>query len=95
MTAIHKYYEPFEWQAFAEANPEALPNVAASCGLGELDLARLQQVLHLVPGVRFICLDVANGYSQQFVEHVRKVREIYPKHNIIVSIFSLMGTNVF
>ena len=34
--------------------------------------------------VRFICLDVANGYSQFFVDYVKKVREAYPDHTIMV-----------
>ena len=34
--------------------------------------------------MNFICLDVANGYSQFFVEYVQKVRKAYPKHTIMV-----------
>jgi len=30
-----------------------------------------------------ICLDVANGYSEHFVDYIRKVREHYPKHTIM------------
>ena len=29
------------------------------------------------------CLDVANGYSEHFVNFVRRVREKFPKHTII------------
>ncbi|XP_014284764.1 GMP reductase 1 isoform X1 [Halyomorpha halys] len=83
MTAVHKYYQPEEWQAFGESNPEVLGHVAASCGLSDNDLNRLKQILDTLPAIRFICLDVANGYSQQFVEHVRRVREAYPNHIII------------
>ena len=35
--------------------------------------------------VQFICLDVANGYSQFFVEFVAKVRGKFPEHTIMVS----------
>ena len=34
---------------------------------------------------QFICLDVANGYSQFFVEFVAKVRGKFPEHTIMVS----------
>ena len=34
--------------------------------------------------IRMICLDVANGYNQHFVELVRKVRKAFPKHTIMV-----------
>ena len=30
-----------------------------------------------------ICLDVANGYSQYFVDTVSKYREAFPQHTII------------
>jgi len=30
-----------------------------------------------------VCLDVANGYSEHFVQFVRKVREALPKHTIM------------
>lgn len=89
MTTVHKYYQPEEWQAFGESNPEVLAHVAASCGLSDNDLNRLKQILDILPAIRFICLDVANGYSQQFVEHVRRVREAYPNHIIIVSYFEI------
>ena len=32
----------------------------------------------------FICIDVANGYSQFFVEYVKKVRDKFPQHTIMV-----------
>ena len=35
--------------------------------------------------MQFICLDVANGYSQFFVEFVAKVRGKFPEHTIMVS----------
>ncbi|KAG9486901.1 hypothetical protein GDO78_006996 [Eleutherodactylus coqui] len=36
-----------------------------------------------VPQLRYICLDVANGYSEQFVQHVKDVRARFPKHTIM------------
>ena len=40
--------------------------------------------IYFISEVRFICLDVANGYSQFFVDYVKKVREAYPDHTIMV-----------
>ena len=82
---MHKYYTAEEWKDFAVRNPEHLKYVAASSGTGKEDYERLSSVLAAVPELSFICLDVANGYSQHFVEYVRKVRSEYPKHTIIVS----------
>lgn len=85
-TTIHKYYTADEWKDFAAENPECLKNVAASSGTGNEDFGRLSSIIAAVPQLSFICLDVANGYSQHFVEYVRKVRSEYPNHTIIVSI---------
>merc|ERR1712198_683309 len=46
-------------------------------------MGRLTEILNTITGVNFICLDVANGYSQFFVEYVQKVRKAYPKHTIM------------
>lgn len=60
--------------------------MAASSGTSDNDFDRLKTVIGAVPDIEFICLDVANGYSQHFVEHVRKVRAEFPSHTIIVSV---------
>lgn len=59
--------------------------MAASSGTGNEDFERLSNVLAAIPELSFICIDVANGYSQHFVEYVRKVRSEFPQHTIIVS----------
>ncbi|KAL3286969.1 hypothetical protein HHI36_001455 [Cryptolaemus montrouzieri] len=82
-TCAHKYYTAEDWKKFATENPECLPNIAASAGMAESDFKRLNEVLKAAPGVNFICLDVANGYSQHFVDFVRKVRAAFPSHTII------------
>jgi GMP reductase len=84
-TTIHKYYTADEWKDFASQNPKCLPNVAASSGIGNEDFTRLSNILATIPELSFICIDVANGYSQYFVEYVRKVRSVFPAHTIIVS----------
>jgi GMP reductase len=81
---MHKYYTVDDWKAFAKKNPETLPYVACSAGTADADFKRLQDVLTAVPEVQFICLDVANGYSQFFVECVTKVRKEFPGHTIMV-----------
>nr|CAI5853216.1 unnamed protein product [Callosobruchus analis] len=82
-TCIHKYYSVEEWKSFAAEHPECLQYMAASSGSAETDFERLSEILKAIPEVTFICLDVANGYSQYFVEYVRKVRAAFPTHTII------------
>ncbi|KAG8141009.1 hypothetical protein E2320_003628 [Naja naja] len=44
----------------------------------------LEQVLEAVPQIRYICLDVANGYSEHFVQFLRDLRKRFPDHTIMV-----------
>ncbi|XP_062813343.1 GMP reductase 2 isoform X2 [Anolis carolinensis] len=82
-TAIHKHYSLEEWKKFAADNPDCLQNVAASSGTGSTDFELLEQILESVPQVRYICLDVANGYSEHFVQFLRDVRRRFPDHTIM------------
>jgi GMP reductase len=56
---------------------------AVSTGTSEKDFERLQSVLTENPQTKFICIDVANGYSEHFGDFVAKVRKEYPIHTII------------
>lgn len=83
ITCIHKHYTIDEWKAFAASNPEALSYVAASAGSSEADMAKLKDILDSCPAVKMICLDVANGYSEFFIEAVRRARSMFPTHIIV------------
>ncbi|EDL98169.1 guanosine monophosphate reductase, isoform CRA_a [Rattus norvegicus] len=82
-TAIHKHYSLDDWKHFAENHPECLQHVAVSSGSGQNDLEKMSLILEAVPQVKFICLDVANGYSEHFVEFVKLVRSKFPEHTIM------------
>lgn len=82
-TTIHKYYTLDEWKIFAKENPDVLEHVAVSCGSAEDDFENLSVILNAIPDICYICLDVANGYTQQFVDVVRKTRLTFPKHTIM------------
>jgi GMP reductase len=56
---------------------------AVSTGTGEKDLDRLQQIFNVYPEIQYICIDVANGYSEHFGIFVSKIRDKYPKKTII------------
>merc|ERR1719322_429613 len=60
-----------------------MPFVALSTGGSESDYENMCEILNAVPEIRYICIDFVNGYSQSFVEHVKKVRANYPSHTII------------
>ncbi|XP_069349231.1 GMP reductase 1 isoform X2 [Eulemur rufifrons] len=58
-------------------------HVAVSSGSGQNDLEKMTSILEAVPQIKFICLDVANGYSEHFVEFVKLVRAKFPEHTIM------------
>ncbi|KAM6298936.1 GMP reductase 1 isoform 2-T2 [Aegotheles albertisi] len=58
-------------------------HVAVSSGSGKADLDKLTSIVEAIPPVRYICLDVANGYSEHFVEFVKSVRALFPHHTIM------------
>lgn len=59
-------------------------NVAMSIGTGEADFHRLTSVVVAVgDNLKYVCMDIANGYSDHFAQHVRKVREVFPNLVII------------
>jgi len=53
-------------------------------------LTNLTQIIGAVPELEFICLDVANGYSEHFVEFLRQVRKQFPTHTIMVCLLALV-----
>lgn len=74
-TAIHKHYSVAEWTDFMTKAPGGIENhIALSTGTGSQDLEKITQVISANPQLRFICIDVANGYSEHFVAFVKKTR---------------------
>lgn len=82
---IHKHYSLEEWTAFAakHADDSIFNYIAVSSGTGQRDFAKLVDIMAALPSLPFICLDVANGYTEHFVEFVRSVRCQFPTKTII------------
>jgi len=58
-------------------------NIAISIGIKDDDFKRLDDVLKEYSFIKFICIDVANGYSEHFSKYLKTVREKYPTKTII------------
>jgi GMP reductase len=58
-------------------------NIALSIGIKKEDFDRLDKVLKEFSFIKFICIDVANGYSEHFSKFVKSIREKYPTKTII------------
>ena len=83
-TAIHKHYTIDDWRKFIhESSVNTLNNIAISTGTSKEDAKKVKTILNEFPQINFICIDVANGYSEHFVEFVRKIRKQHPNKVII------------
>lgn len=82
MTAIDKWQEISSWQKFIHKNKEALDHTFVSLGIHDNDFERLREIMAIKP-LRFICLDVANGYTERFVSCLEYIREKYPESVIM------------
>ncbi len=84
ITAIHKHYTFDEWIIFMNSVDETvINNIAVSTGIGKKDEEKLGQIIKEFPKLHFICIDVANGYAEHFVEFVKRTRNKYPDKVII------------
>jgi GMP reductase len=83
-TTIHKHYSLDEWNSFLATAPKGIENyIALSTGTGESDFTKLKEVMSANPHLRFICVDVANGYSEHFVDFVKHTRDSFPNKVIM------------
>ena len=84
LTAIHKHYSITDWNLFTSNAPSGIENyIALSSGTGKQDSEKLAAIFDFNPQLKFICIDVANGYSEHFVEFVKRTRDQYPEKVII------------
>ncbi len=56
---------------------------AVTSGTSEADFRKLNYVLKNNPSIQFICIDIANGYSEHFGEYVSQIRRSFPTATII------------
>ena len=83
-TAIHKHYSVDEWQQFMNTAPKDIEDfIAISTGTGKEDSKKLATLLNAYPQLKFICIDVANGYSEHFVAFVKRTHNAHPDKVII------------
>src|SRR5208282_3552652 len=76
LTALHKHYPAPDLVKFF-AGPDGA-HAFYSLGTTTEDLKKLSAVAKATP-VRLICLDVANGYAEKFLDVVKRVRDDHPE----------------
>ncbi|HLG41435.1 MAG TPA: GMP reductase [Chitinophagaceae bacterium] len=83
-TAIHKHYTPAQWKSFMKKDGKRITeHIAISSGTLPVDAEKLDLILKENSSLRFICIDVANGYSENFVAFVKSTRKKYPRKVIM------------
>ena len=90
LTVIKKHYTFDDWKlAMREGSFHCLNNVAVSTGTnaiwdsGAEDYKTMKLVLEEWSEVKYICIDVANGYQQNYSDFVSRIREEFPDKVII------------
>ncbi|MBL7723526.1 MAG: GMP reductase [Chitinophagaceae bacterium] len=78
-TAIHKHYTPAQWKTFMQTSGNKIADhIALSTGTSPADAEKLDTILKENELLKFICIDVANGYSEKFVDFVKATRTKHP-----------------
>jgi len=92
MCAIHKYYSEDDWDKNVSgwfrkySNPDC--GIVYTMGMGSsennfAEIDKAQRILNNHKHIKFICIDVANGYTEKFVRYVETIRGLFPNHAII------------
>ena len=82
LTCLQKFYSPRECaQAWEDGVDPG--NVAVTCGSTEESFELLQRKMATNDRIRMICIDVANGYREAFLDFVRRVRGEFPDKIVI------------
>ena len=69
---------------FAKGNQKRTNNVAYSMGITEQDFDKFETVYQTVDKhLKYVCVDVANGYSERFSFFIKKLRDAFPAIVII------------
>ena len=81
LTCLHKYVTVDDTCNALSSVPSA--NSIVSIGLHDDDFCRMYELLKEHKFITFICIDVANGYSERFSKYVKKIRKEFPDKIII------------
>lgn len=82
LTAIAKFAPLQDWESFAKQQAKWIPYCFPTTGIKSEDADILEKIIKRIP-CPFICIDVANGYTQRFVDSIHLLRKKYPKKTLI------------
>ena len=88
LTVIRKHYSVKNWEEAIIAGLD-LDYVAVCTGTNAIfdadaeDYKTAKEVLSKWPNIKFLCIDVANGYQQNFTDFVKRVKDDHPEKVVI------------
>ena len=83
-TCLVKTYSVMELVNFFDdpKHPFRHTFTAYSMGITDADHMKFREVYEQAPDIKYVCIDVANGYTERFVEFVKTFRQLYS--NIVI-----------
>jgi len=76
LTAIHKFYSLKDWEDnLKNLNPKY---VIVTVGSSDEEFNKAKNIFKLNNELDYLCLDVANGYREDFLQAIAKFREAFP-----------------
>lgn len=79
-TCLAKHYS---YDDLKHINTLTWNHVAVSTGITDADQANCNEILTQIEDIRYVCIDVANGYSEKFLNFVEHFRSLWPNKIII------------
>ena len=81
ITAIHKFYSIEDWKSNLEhLDPKYL---TVTVGTSDEEFQKAKDIFAINDDIDFLCLDVANGYREDFLQAIYKFRNEFPEKIII------------
>lgn len=87
ITALHKFYDYADYarhiqQCEKNGTPLNPDYFMVSTGISDADYEKLENLCNLIP-IKWICIDIANGYIPTLLAFCKKVRQAFPDKIIV------------
>ena len=87
LTVMRKHYSVDDWKEQSQGVKMKYLSVCTGTGViwdkDAKDYATMKAVLEMYPDIKFITIDVANAYHENYADFISKVRDDYPDKTII------------
>lgn len=80
---ITEFLHDASFESLIESGQYISASVAVSVGISDDDRDKLQSIYSKNNSLKYVCIDVANGYTERFIDFVKYVRDNYPSLTII------------